>query len=108
MAEGEWWHVVWIWDESSGQSYIYMNGQEVGDYFTADKSADTTDPVHIGWDPGTTDPSKYHFEGIIDEVRFYNRALSEAEIQKNFRAQGLAVVTRTGKITTTWAGLRSI
>jgi hypothetical protein len=107
LAEGEWWHVVWIWDESSGQSYIYMNAQEVGDYVTADKSADTTDPVVIGRDPGTADASKYQFAGIIDEVRFYNRALNEAEIQKNFRAQGFAV-TELEKLTATWGKLKSV
>jgi hypothetical protein len=107
LSEKRWWHVAWIWDESSGQSQIYMDGQEVGDYVTGDKSPDTTAPVTIGRDPGTTDASKYHFNGIIDEVRFYNRALTEAEVQKNLIAQGLAVAREVKKLAIAWGKLKS-
>lgn len=107
LSEGVWWHVVWIWDESSGQSYVYVNGEQVGDYATADKSADSTAPLSIGWDPGTADPSKYHFGGIVDEVRFYNRALNEGEIQGDFMAKGLAVAMNAEALAITWGRVKS-
>ncbi len=107
LSENKWQHVVWIWDESSGQSYVFVNGEEVGDYVTADKSPDTNAPVNIGWDPGTGDASKYRFSGVLDEVRFYNRALSENEVLKNFAAQGLAVSSNVEKLTTTWGSIKT-
>lgn len=107
LPEGLWQHLVWSWDESSGQSFIYLNGEEVGDYVTADKSPNSTDPVNIARDPGTADPSSYHFNGILDEIRFYNRALNATEVEQNRVAKGLAVVERADTLSTTWARIRS-
>ncbi len=106
LSEGIWYHVVWIWDESSGQANVYVDGKEVVDYVTADKSPDSTDPVNIGRDPGTADASKYHFHGIIDELRFYSRVLNEEEIAKNHLAQGLSVEPETRTLTGFWGKLK--
>ena len=45
-------------------------------------------------------------QGFIDEVRIYDRALNNAEVQQNFVAEGLAVDV-TGKLTTTWGKMKN-
>ena len=42
---------------------------------------------------------------MIDEVRLYNRALSEKEILNNLEAEGLAVEP-AGKLSLTWGQIK--
>lgn len=107
LSEGIWYHVVWIWDESSGQANVYVDGEEILDYVTGDKSPDSTDPVNIARDPGTADASKYHYNGIIDEMRFYSRVLNENEIRQNYLALGFSVKTTARKLAAVWGQIRS-
>ena len=46
------------------------------------------------------------FIGLIDEVTIYDRALSQKEIQQNFKAKGLSV-DPMGKLATNWAWLKT-
>ena len=47
------------------------------------------------------------FEGVIDEVKLYNRALTEAEIVRNYeRAKALAVENSSEKLAITWGKLK--
>jgi chitodextrinase len=68
---------------------LYVNGAAVGsDTFTAPPN--TNYPLYIGrWYGGAA----YGWDGVIDEVRLYNRALTSAEVS--------AIYTYTGTTTTT-------
>jgi len=84
---GNWYHVVGVWDgtTNSGGMKIYING-------ALNTSAQST--ISSIWDPG--DGTNYrmfiggdilggyqeYFDGIIDEVRLYNRELSAQEVQR--------------------------
>ncbi len=46
------------------------------------------------------------FLGIIDEVRIYDRALNEDEIEQNMSAEGLAVEGSTDKLASTWGRIK--
>jgi len=46
-------------------------------------------------------------DGVIDEVRLYNRALDVDEIIETMESADGAAVTSKGKLSTTWAELRS-
>ena len=48
------------------------------------------------------------FVGAVDEVRIYDRALNEGEIQKNFRSMGMAVEYRSDRLSTTWAKIKKV
>ena len=48
-----------------------------------------------------------HFMGIIDEVRFWNKALSEDEIKAEM-VKSIAPVYPAGKAVATWAEIKSI
>ena len=48
----------------------------------------------------------YHFEGIIDEVRIYNRALDESEVKANMISDGTAV-NPADKVASMWGKIKS-
>ena len=43
--------------------------------------------------------------GALDEILLYGRALSDAEVQQNYKAQGMAVDS-TGKLALTWGEIK--
>lgn len=61
---------------SSGTISIYVNGQKVSSEFTSAVSSPSS-PLTIGW----ANDNVGYFNGLIDEVRIYNRALSDSELQ---------------------------
>ncbi|MHC4807833.1 MAG: LamG-like jellyroll fold domain-containing protein, partial [Planctomycetota bacterium] len=74
-----WYHIALTWDDA-GTCVVYINGEEMtrGPYSgltTLNTEAD------IG-NNGDRDGRDQGFGGLIDEVRLYNRALTQAEIQK--------------------------
>jgi len=74
---GNWYHVVAVWDTTSGGSFkIYNNGTEVATG-SASNPGDPLMPtkLSIGSKSGAES-----FNGMIDEVRYYNRTLSPEEI----------------------------
>jgi len=77
----EWNHVVLIWDET--KFHLYVDGAE--DYSVTPSSSDffsTLDEFYIGGSP----LNSYYFDGLIDEVRIYNRSLSADEIQMLYQS----------------------
>lgn len=76
IADNQWHHVDCVWDKAGGQKYIYVDG-----VLEAQQAAATTDNfssygvLRIGAHPG---PSQF-WNGQIDDVRAYNRAISLAE-----------------------------
>ncbi|MDZ4227749.1 MAG: LamG domain-containing protein [Candidatus Levybacteria bacterium] len=74
LSADTWYHVVAVYDGTSG--YIYLNGaldKQTDDAFTVNNSTAT---LQFGLLSTTTDP----FDGQMDDVRFYNRALSSTEV----------------------------
>lgn len=45
------------------------------------------------------------FAGLIDKITIYNRALSQKEIQQNFKVKGMTV-NPAAKLTTHWARIK--
>jgi len=81
LPKDSWSHTVVTWDKTSGNLILYVNTQIVwsGTGFTGDLAI-TTEPMCIGTMLG---PEAY-FNGLIDEVRIYNRALSPDEIKAHY------------------------
>ena len=65
------------------------------------------EPVRIGWAQGHSGNinTLTFFDGIIDEVAIYNRALSADEIKELMSAPP-AAVRAAGKLATTWGGIK--
>ncbi|MBI1925637.1 LamG domain-containing protein [Candidatus Poribacteria bacterium] len=67
-------------------------------------------PVVIGgYGPKTkvTYGQNRHFKGIIDEVRFWSKALTEKEIQDGMNST-VAPIQPLGKLATTWGDIKSL
>ena len=83
LTDGAWHHVAVVRDGSNGKNLLYVDGvleDEVAVVYGAGFDSPTA-PLNIGWmnlDGG------YRFEGLLDEVAIYGRALSASEIQEHF------------------------
>jgi hypothetical protein len=101
---GEWYHVAATWSEESGEITIYVNGQEKNSANAAGKvSFKSGRQLAIGGNDQITYPGTNLFDGIIDEFRIYNRALSEDEIREIMSALG---VSTKGKLPMVWGELK--
>lgn len=76
LTTGQWTHAVAVYDGTD--MVLYKDGVEVGRIGKSGTlDTDPTVPVWIGDNPG---PSAKPFDGLIDDVRIYNRALCVDEI----------------------------
>ena len=73
---GEWTHITATFADE--QKALYINGRLAGEG-SAPLALNTERPLRIG--AGATEgPGNYFFQGMIDEVRIYDRALSAEEV----------------------------
>lgn len=86
ITPGQWYHIAGVIEPSTNRFEIYVNGvlqPAVSSGGGPHLASVSNVPFRIGFsDPGFP----YHFNGLIDEVSLFNRALSAAEIQAIFTA----------------------
>lgn len=75
-----WYHLVGV--RKNNQAYLYVNGVQQTPGLVATGNLSSSQPVYIG----APNVNGNYFSGSIDEVRFYNRALSDSEIQALYNA----------------------
>ena len=99
---GQWYHLVGTYDGSNAKYYV--NGENVN-----------TVPCDRGLEESSTSlkiahsqlfGEKWDYIGAVDEVRIYERALSEAEINQNL-AQVSAAVNPGDKLASIWGAIRA-
>jgi hypothetical protein len=76
----DWTHVCVVLDRSTDTVYVYINGVSVPvtlDHDAALPTVNTTSPLYIGGNPD----AGLYYQGQVDEVRIYDRALTGPEIQ---------------------------
>jgi hypothetical protein len=86
LATGTWKHVAVVLSTSS--SALYLDGAAVSGAGTVSlrpKDLGTIDYAFLGKSQFTSDP---YFDGLLDEVRVYGRALSAAEVKALFQFTG--------------------
>jgi uncharacterized repeat protein (TIGR01451 family) len=89
LNDGYWHHVVAVRDADKGMNLIYVDGRKDGSTPKLSYSAgfgSATAALNIGW---LSLRKIYTYDGIVDEVALYNKALSPAEIQQHYQ-NGLA------------------
>ncbi|MHC4500724.1 MAG: LamG domain-containing protein, partial [Planctomycetota bacterium] len=74
-----WYHVVGVFDRGSDKGYVYVNGVEEAHGVMVTDPLSNDASTKIGCRSNTSDLA---FDGSIDEVRIYNRALSPEEIEQ--------------------------
>ena len=82
----QWTHVAFTWDMETGDAVIYYNGVERGTASGKTGKAVTGEHLALGGILGTT-PEKttvleHPFQGMLDDVRVYQRILSRQEIKQ--------------------------
>ena len=99
---GEWYHFAGTFDGKTMK--VYVNGMLEGEAANNVPIAPSDLELWIGGDDYGR-PSDF-FPGKIDEVRLYEKALSEAQIQKAMNTP--QDVQARGKLTTTWAKIKGL
>ncbi len=95
LERKKWYHLIATYEETTGDMIIYINGKRT------DKKNIKRAPIELsikdirigkGKDRRPTDPVRentfpgaYSFDGLIDEVKIYDRALSSKQIAKIFK-----------------------
>lgn len=82
VEDSNWHHVACTYDGATVKVYVDGNFEASVSY--TDGIGVNNEPLRIGRDPGLA-PNR-DFNGLIDEVEVYNRALTDAEIQAIFNA----------------------
>ena len=87
LVAGVWQHIAAVVN-TSGTDIVtfYVNGVAQGSGNLANSSFTNANPLMIG-QKGYDGSSVVNFNGLIDEVRIYNRALSAAEIQTLYNSR---------------------
>jgi hypothetical protein len=78
-SEGIWHHVAATYDGSTMK--IFVDVEEIAAQSAGGQISTTSDSLHIGTKKVGAPPGD-HFNGIIDDVRIYNRALAQNELWK--------------------------
>ncbi len=102
-----WVHVAATWNGLT--MVIYTNGQVQATLATGGTIATTADPLVIGTKNGSTTAGDF-FNGQLDEVRVYNRALGMAEINTLMHSgdgapvapSGLSAAPGNGQVALAW------
>ncbi len=106
----KWFYYTWTYDETTSQFLIYANGVQVADAikYSDDVQADGSQPLlgALTFAPGSnlyvgvwkqvaegldTDSWRTNYVGYIDELRFYNKALSETEVKSLYTEEVLVM-----------------
>jgi hypothetical protein len=80
LATKKWHHIVLTWN--NGSYVVYVNGAKVGEGTYTGLTA--LDPVASVSDDSNPDEAEA-FDGILDEARIYNRAISADEVKQLFQ-----------------------
>lgn len=75
VTPGEMHHVALTYDRASGEAVIYRNGEAAAREHLGSFTPDTTRRIVLG-----RQPPSWAFDGILDELALYNRALSSNEV----------------------------
>lgn len=94
VKEETWYYIAMSWGQSGGVFYVdgAKEHEDKGDVVVANVVLNI---AHCG---------SYLVDGIIDEVKIWNKALTEEEI--NIAMRGGAAVNSTGKLATIWSQIK--
>ena len=96
---GKWHHIAGVYDGSV--AIIYVNGEVDNEKKFEGVLKHNGENFWMGARKSDGLP----YNGLLDELRLYNRGLSQAEIEQNLEAEGLAVEP-TQKLALTWGGIK--
>lgn len=90
LSTGQWHHVAATWDGSNVRVYLDGVQDHASPFSKSGAIAIDTRNLYLGGRPNTD-----YFDGIIDDVRLFNRGLSEEEVVATMAGEGVRVVSWT-------------
>ena len=87
LTAGQWYFAVATYDNATGDMKLYLDGAEIASGSHAVGGAVDTDPI-VPVAIGANGTIEGFFDGILDDVRVYGRALDATEISNLFAAGG--------------------
>lgn len=108
VKKDTWLYMTSVYDGSNTVT-IYENGQEIGSAGIGPPPPADAAEVHLGgWQNNTSEL----LDGILDEVAIFSVAITEDDMEDLMtngieRALRITAVDRSGKITSTWADIKS-
>lgn len=117
ISDGEWHHLVYTTkpvDKNGGEwpeRALFIDGtlNQISGFHPLIvpnyKYVPFSEPVYLGAG-NNRGRAEGFFNGIIDEVRLYDRPLTEAEIMHNYQSTTGLAVDRTDKLPTVWGALK--
>jgi hypothetical protein len=98
-----WYHIGYTCDTEANELKLYVDGELID---TVDAGAEPNNLTHLRI--GSEHEGRY-FPGILDDVRLYNRALTEDEMKQNFEVvdNTITAVQSAGKLAVTWGTLKN-
>ena len=94
-----WTHVAFVYDDVAGEARLYINGAPYQTWTATGPIGDfhaSNDELQIGGRQNS--PTSQPFHGVIDDVRVWNRALSDSEIAQDFGKVIVDPSSRTGLV----------
>ena len=87
LLAGQWYFAVGTYDSATGDMRLYLDGVEIGSGSHAVGGVIDVDPTVPVW-IGANGTAARFFDGVLDDVRVYNTALSASEIASLYSAGG--------------------
>lgn len=84
----QWTHVVYV--RRNGTKYIYENAVQIGSQGSNNSVNTSNDTLTVG----TRESGNYGYDGKLDEVRIYDRGLTDSEVQSLYQYTGPEGVAR--------------
>ena len=95
VNDGEWYHIALLRDTKTKKAALYVDGK------LEEEMADPTGNINSGQDIFLGEHLNRFFEGILDEVMLFSRALTQKEIQ-SIMDGGLKAVSPANNAASTW------
>jgi hypothetical protein len=78
LRDNSWHHLAWVRDKATNANYMFIDGRLEATIETLGKDVTFVATHFIGGDNRQPNPPNFH--GLMDDVRIYDRALSQGEI----------------------------
>jgi hypothetical protein len=98
----KWTHIAEVYD--GGTAIVYFDGVEAG---SMDGAGEMRENENAKWWIGSMYATDRWFDGLIDEVCIWKKALSVDEIEESMEGTLIsAAVSKNGKLASLWAGIK--
>ena len=101
---GGWHHVVYVLDRLGKKFRIYVDGQ-LNNYSSIGTSAMVTNSYDLAIGANPAAGTSYYFRGAIDDVRIYDYAISDAEIEALAHPTSASIPTPTDQASAVSSGV---